>query len=155
MTENRKRQSPARLATLLVVRVLSVLSALLFAYGATWMFTSDGLEAPNVIAWLGLLGITLTSIAAARLQGNTFAGWWFAIAAVSMPLLLLSLPVNSGPACPSDHPPLSPAYHCATPPPRELFVASLIGSLVAVAGALRALDRWFDSARLGPSESTQ
>ena len=53
---------------LTILAVLGLVSVVITAYGTFAMFTSNGLEPPNVIVWLGLAGIGLTLIAAARLS---------------------------------------------------------------------------------------
>jgi hypothetical protein len=57
-----------RATVLTVLAVLGLVSVVITAYGTVWMFTSNGLEPPNAIVWLGLAGIALTVIAAARLS---------------------------------------------------------------------------------------
>ena len=57
-----------RVTVLTVLAVLGLVSVVITAYGTMWMFTSNGLELPNAIVWLGLAGIALTLTAAARVS---------------------------------------------------------------------------------------
>ena len=56
-----------RVFVLTVVGILALGSLAIMAYGMTAMFTSNGVEAPNIIVWLGLAGIALMAAAAVPL----------------------------------------------------------------------------------------
>ena len=69
-TARRAVLRPSRLRFILTLALLGALALVSLAYtydGAMAMFTSAGLEAPNVIAWFGLASLALTGIVAARL----------------------------------------------------------------------------------------
>ena len=144
--DERRRLVPShasRTATVTVIGALEVAAAILYAYGVTWMFTSDGVEPPNVVVILGAAGVIAMWIAGARIQGSKTAGWWLAVAALGAPLAILSMPTAGTQPCGADHPPLSQTFHCTTPPPLGLFVASVLITGIALVGAVRAAEQWF------------
>lgn len=92
----------------------------------------------------GLVAAAAGGLAAARVAGNPFAGWWPSLAAIAVPWLLVTFPVLLQTPCPPDHPPLTPTYNCVPPGAPIFFAASALGIALAVWGA------WCDLRRTYP-----
>lgn len=119
--------------------VLQIFAGLLTAYGSFAMSSTAGIQAPNPIVLLGLAAVMASGIAAARLAGNPFAGWWPSLAALAVPWLLVTFPVLLQTPCPPDHPPLTPTYYCVPPGAPIFFAVSVVGVALALWGAWRDL----------------
>jgi len=126
-----------RLFTSLLARLLQLGGALVTWYGANAMFTSDGMKPPNIVVLLGVVVIVLAGIVAARTQPEPLTGWWFALALISLPFVLLAMPSGAGPECPPAHPPLTESYYCVSPRPLVVLLLGLAGIGVAIWGAWR------------------
>lgn len=61
--------------------VLQIVAGLLTAYGTFGMISTAGIQPPNPVVLLGLIAVVASGLAAARVGGNPFAGWWPSLAA--------------------------------------------------------------------------
>ena len=106
------------------------------------MFSSTGLQQPNVLVWAGLICICLLTASASRAEGHLLAGLWVSVLAFALSVILLSLPRLGDPPCPPDHPPLTQLYYCVFPGYPALLAVVLVLLTLALVGAafdLRAL----------------
>ena len=124
-----------RIAT---ARVLQLVLGLVVLYFSLPMFSSAGLQQPNVGVWLGLVCIGLLTASASRAEGHAFAGLWVSAIAFALPAVLLSLPRLGDPACPPNHPPITNSYYCVFPGYPALLAFALV--LMAAAFVLAVLD---------------
>jgi len=127
--------------------VLQIFAGLLTAYGTFAMSSTAGIQPPNLVVLLGVGAMAASGLAAARVAGNPFAGWWPSLAALAVPWLLVTFPVLLETPCPPDHPPLTPTYHCVPPGAPIFFAVSALAIAVAVWGAGRDLRLSFGTAR--------
>lgn len=131
-----------RVFTSVVARLLQVAGVLFTSYGATAMFTTDGVKPPNALVLAGVAVIVLAAIVAARTQIDPLTGWWVGLALICLPFVLLTIPSGSGPECPPGHPPLTETYYCVPPRPVAVLIAGLAGIAVALWGWWRDLSAW-------------
>ena len=124
--------------------VLQICAGLLTAYGTFAMISTAGTLPPNSVVVLGLVAAVASGLATARIAGNPYAGWWPSLAALAIPLLLVSLPYLAQVPCPPDHPPLTPTHTCVPPGATAFFGASTLGIVLAIWGA------WMDVRRNFP-----
>lgn len=119
----------------LAIRALQLLAGLLLLFGIEGMITSSGFVGPNLIVWLGILGIGLCTAVAWRTEKRPFAGLWVSALAVALPLLSQAASHLNAPACPADHPPLTESYFCVAPGyPAVLVISAIVVLLSIVAG---------------------
>lgn len=119
--------------------ILQIFAGLLTAYGTFAMSSTAGIQPPNPVALLGLSAVVASGLAAARVAGNPFAGWWPSLAALAVPWLLVTFPLLLQTPCPPDHPPLTPTYYCVPPGAPIFFAVSALAIPVALWGAWRDL----------------
>jgi hypothetical protein len=119
-------------------RVLQLVLGLVVLYFSLPMFSSAGLQQPNVGVWLGLVCIGLLTASATRAEGHVFAGVWVSVVAFALPAVLLSLPHIGDPACPPSHPPITNSYYCVFLGYLALLAFALV--LMAAAFVLAVLD---------------
>ncbi len=115
---------------------------LVVVYASLPMFSSAGLQQPNVLVWAALVAIGFLTASASRAEGHLLAGLWVSILGFALPIILLSLPHLGDPPCPPDHPPLTELYYCVFPGYAALlgFASVLLAlALVGAAFDLRAL----------------
>ena len=140
MTTVSIQRRPALPFTVLI-RGLQVVGGLVTMYGVTAMLTSDGVQPPNVVVYLGI-GLALIASALQRAAGARWhAGWWAYTAALSLSLALGTLPTLGAPECAVPHPPLSPTFYCVSVGAHAAFVAATVVALASLAAGLRSLLR--------------
>src|ERR1700694_4365804 len=129
-------------ARIAAARVLQLVLGLIVLYATLPMFSSAGLQQPNVLVWAGLICIGLLTASASRGEGHLLAGVWVSVLAFALPVILLSLPPLGDPPCPPDHPPLTQLYYCVFLGYAGLLAVALVLLALALVGAafdLRAL----------------
>jgi hypothetical protein len=61
-------------------------------YGMNGMFTSNGIEPPNVIVYGGVVLAVFAALAQAAVGARWYAGWWLYAGTLSVALALITLP---------------------------------------------------------------
>jgi hypothetical protein len=123
-------------------RILQLVFGLVVLYFSLPMFSSAGLQQPNVGVWLGLVCIGLLTASTSRAEGHLFAGLWVSLMAFALPVILFSLPRLGDAPCPPNHPPITNSYYCTFPGYPALLAFAVALMAAAVVGAvldLRAL----------------
>ena len=129
-------------ARIAAARLLQVVLGLVVLYFSLPMFSSAGLQEPNVGVWLGLVCIGLLTASASRAEGHVFASLWVAVLAFALPAFLLSLGGIGKTPCPPNPPPITNTYSCVFPGYGALLAFALVLMAAAIVGAvldLRAL----------------
>ena len=121
--------------------VVQIAAGFLVAYGSFAMSSSAGLQPPNVLVIVGLVAAAASGVAAARVAGDPFAGWWPSLAALAVPWALVTFPALLRTPCPPDHPPITPTYDCVPPGAPIFFAVSAFAIALALWGAWRDLRR--------------
>jgi len=138
-------------ARIVAARVLQLMLGLVVLYGSLPMFSSAGLQPPNVLVWTGLVGIGLLTASASRAEGHLFAGLWVSVLAFALPVILLSLPLLGRVPCPPNHPPITNTYDCVFPGYGALLAFALILLAAAIVGAVLDLRALLARAGRGPA----
>ena len=125
-------------ARIAAARVLQLVLGLVVLYFSLPMFSSAGLQQPNVGVWLGLVCIGLLTASASRAEGHLLAGIWVAVLAFALPVMLFSVAALGAPPCPPNHPPITNSYYCVFPGYPALLAFAL--ALMAAASVLAVLD---------------
>jgi hypothetical protein len=129
-------------ARIAAARALQLVLGLVVLYFSLPMFSSAGLQQPNVGVWVGLVCIGLLTASASRAEGHLLAGLWVAVLAFAIPVVLFSLAGVDKTPCPPNHPPITNTYSCVFPGYPALLAFALGLTLAAIVGAvldLRAL----------------
>jgi len=82
-------------ARIAATRILQLVFGLVVLYFSLPMFSSAGLQDPNVGVWLGLIGIGLLTASASRAEGHLFAGLWVSVMAFALPVILFRFRVSA------------------------------------------------------------
>src|SRR5438132_11798857 len=99
------------------------------------MFSSAGLQEPNVGVWLGLVCIGLLTASASRAEGHVFAILWVSVLAFALPAFLLSLGGIGKTPCLRNPAPITNTCCCVFPSYGSLLAFAL---LMIKAAMLRA-----------------
>jgi len=127
----------ARFAYAVLLRVLAAVGGAIAAYGATAMFTSDGITPPNAIVTAGLVAFGAAALALWSSE-RTLTGIWPALLIATVPFSLYAIGSLDQAECPQPHPPITQAYSCRAVGSHALAV---IGPAVTLVGlAMLVLD---------------
>lgn len=114
----------------IVLRVLVATGGAIAAYGATAMFTSAGVEPPNIIVIVGVVTSALIAIALWTRE-RRLDGIWPALMVVGIPYALYAFGSWATTECPADHPPITPTYSCS---PVGTHAIAIVAPLLALVG---------------------
>src|SRR5438445_813447 len=104
------QSSFARLGYALLLRALVAVGGAIAAYGATGMFTTAGITAPNAIVLAGLAASGAAALALWKSE-RTLTGIWPALLVAAVPFSLYAIGSLDRDECPQWHAPSQPPAH--------------------------------------------
>ena len=102
----------ARLLFAAIVRALAAAGGAITAYGATAMFTSNGVEPPNAIVYAGL-AVSAAVAVVLLVRDRSLRGTWPALLVLGVPYALYAFGSWGVAECPQPHPLIGSGYTCA------------------------------------------
>jgi hypothetical protein len=113
-----------------LLRTLMAVGGAIAAYGATGMFTTGGIQPPNIIVIAGL-ALCVTAALALKSSERKLTGIWPALLIAAVPFSLYSFGSLSQEECPQPHPPITATYSCA---PVGSHTIAVVAPAVALVG---------------------
>ncbi len=113
-----------------LLRTLMAVAGAITFYGATAMFTSAGVEPPNIIVIIGGVGVLAAAIVT-WLRERRLDGLWPAILIITVPFALIAFGSWTSAECPPDHPPITQSYSCAVVGSHAI---AIVAPFIALAG---------------------
>lgn len=123
----------------LLIRGLQVIAGLVSMYGLNGMFTSNGIEPPNVTVYGGVALALFAALAQAVVGARWYAGWWLYAGTLSVALAFITLSTIGVAECTGQLPPPG-TTRCAaggTHLEFRLAVLIIVASLAGAIGAMR------------------
>lgn len=122
----------ARLGYALLLRTLVAVGGAIAAYGATGMFTTAGITAPNAIVLAGLAASGAAALALWKSE-RTLTGIWPALLVAAVPFSLYAIGSLDRDECPQPHAPLTQLYTCAPVGTHAIAVIAPAVTLIGLA----------------------